>query len=281
MRKKLFNERGAALVLVLLVIVLVGIFGTVLATQINSTGMQASKSQELVQAESLAVMGENLLIKDVEKLTDLDQPLQMIRDKWDENTLLKQMNSSHSYLIETKQILEKSAGEYVLPYKVTGTSEGTTKSIENELTLSSSEESWVAAIKRKKEELSSKECNTNSSPPCFYFPRGLDTNKSEMYEGDLWVNDGLTIRGKKQVEVTKFLLLTSGYLTMNGSKAEVIVRGDAYISANPSKVSYLTFQGDAFFENVDVWSRVEGVCIEGQTNLVDQSGLSIGGQDCP
>ncbi|TGB04155.1 hypothetical protein [Halobacillus salinus] len=281
MRKKLFNERGAALVLVLLVIVLVGIFGTVLATQINSTGMQANKSQELVQAESLAVMGENLLIKDVEKLTDLDQPLQMIRDKWDENILLKQMNSSHSYLIETKQILEKSAGEYVLPYKVTGTSEGTTKSIENELTLSSSEESWVAAIERKKEELSSKECNTNSSPPCFYFPRGLDTNKSEMYEGDLWVNDGLTIRGKKQVEVTKFLLLTSGYLTMNGSKAEIIVRGDAYISANPSKVSYLIIQGDAFFENVDVWSRVEGVCIEGQTNLVDQSGLSIGGQDCP
>ncbi|MCA0969921.1 hypothetical protein LCM20_04920 [Halobacillus litoralis] len=273
MIKNLSNERGAALVLVLLAILLVAIFGTVLTSQIISTGVQTNKSQELVQAESLAVMGQELINEDVERIVseELD-----VDEVWGDRNYEKNVTESSSYMISTSEFEDLDDGGRRLPYTVTGRSGNTEKVIEGIISFSSGSKDWIQDILDQKQVIEST-CPSNGPSECYYEEYQFKKNDGQDYRGDVWFERGVDVKGSRDIEIDGFWLVSSGSLQFSGNSTVLTVKGDAYIgdvslslSGNGKKSPELIFEKDVYFAepiNSSILQHAGIFCVKGKTNL--------------
>ncbi|MBA2173437.1 hypothetical protein H0266_00840 [Halobacillus locisalis] len=320
MKGKFTNERGAALVLVLLSIFLVMIFGAVLASQINNSGLQVKKSQHNVQAEALAVMGETYFIESIELLKTNQDPVVSIKEVWEEEKDSdldghREIDDNRRFNVELISSTLKDSGQFQMTYKSIGTAYGTNEEIVNTISLnsSSSEEDWIQDILDHKEELISNkkngkyktlncrvdDCTDDVETICennycaideqgnIYLEGTLQLNGKGNNEHDidldknLWVNGSTILKGNSSVSIDGFAYFEGSSLTMKGNTS-IDIAGDAYFD----------FLGDNLSGSIekDVVVRRNAYFEIEDTLPVDKEAFCIvgksnveglGGQSCP
>lgn len=305
MKDKFNNESGAALVLVLLSIFLIMIFGAVLASQINSSGMQVKNSQHNVQAEALAVMGQEFFIESVKASKISDNPLNFIESQW-ENSFERTVDTEKQYKVELLGTDTKESDETVLTYRSKGVSFGIEEIITGEISLNSSsdvKDDWrqeiidqlpndtsvfnnVICDDKNPGNGNKNDCNINSGGDVylegrFYSNGGKDRS---VVGGDFWVDGSINLIGGSSINVNGFAYFDQTSLYMNGNTA-VSINGNAYFDLNYVDIKNndrITVKGNALFNSPESLTEYHDVfCISGKTNLKDSEGNTIGGQSCP
>lgn len=297
MKDKLTNESGAALVLVLLSIFIVMIFGAVLASQINSSGLQVKKAQHNVQAEALAVMGQEIFIESIRVL----KPTENLKIG---TYFERELDPQKEYVVELLSINTEDSDVKTLSYKSKGVSFGSEEVITGEISLNSSSDvsdDWQQEIIDQLPNVPSgielscddknpgkgneEDCNINSEGDVYLKGSFISAGaKTSFVGGSFWVEGSIELKGGRSINVEGSAYFDQSSLSMNGNSG-ITINGDAYLDLNSLDVDggpEIIIKGNALFINPErVTSLVDSFCIVGKTNLKDSNGNSVGGQSCP
>ncbi|RWZ59926.1 hypothetical protein EQV77_01105 [Halobacillus fulvus] len=290
--KLIHNERGAALVLVLLAVMVAGILGTVLASQILTAGTQATKSQNLNKAENLAKMGKEFFIQEISHLEEWQNQ----KSRFVNYLKTRTIDDDHSYSIRVLEIEESE--QTVVTYESTGISGDTEEVLTGQVTISVSE-TWIDLINKEippdLEDFTEIHCETRPGPnraKCDVDESGNvyltgsynitgrgNSNHEITIDGDLWVDGSIELGGNSSITINGFTYFENSRLFMNGSPY-LLVNGDAYFDF--SDVDFrggdqtVIVTGNAYFvpsENQNLW--LDAFCVVGQSNI-----QSLGEQEC-
>ncbi|MFC7321037.1 hypothetical protein [Halobacillus campisalis] len=139
---KLFsNERGAALIMVLFLIVFMGLLFTVAGFQLTSTGKQVTLSQKHLQAENLAVMGQDYFrsfLNKIEPEIVEGDTSQQILEYWGSETTIT-MDDASLQTEYTVRVFEHPTEPNKLQYESIGRSGEVEEVIEGTVTIESAE----------------------------------------------------------------------------------------------------------------------------------------------
>ncbi|MFC7061637.1 hypothetical protein [Halobacillus seohaensis] len=253
--KQLKNESGAALGLVLLTIIVMGVLFTALGFQLTSTNQQVNKSQQYVQAENLAIMGQEYFEASVKKLNreTNDQPLkENIQEHWNnERTIV--MDDAVSHTEYTVRILDSKSDANNISYESVGVSGDVEEVIQGTLTINTSG-SPVERVACEKNNIHIENRVVNYYTFLEHlnfdsFDRSEDAGLRSSYQGDTLFSSGiakttnnvnttisgnavfehgLQVKNGEELEVFGDLIVRDGGLHLN-NKAKLIIHGNLYI----------------------------------------------------
>ncbi|WP_347862650.1 hypothetical protein U0355_05805 [Salimicrobium sp. PL1-032A] len=298
------NDKGMALVTVLLTIVVTMLLLGTLASMILSSGAQTQRSHENIQADSLAGMGQEYITASFE--SEKNKVTSAMKGKETIDTFFqawKTRASTERHLGRGKYevTVEKTNGD---PLTYRYISKGTvadqvevitgTLSIKQEIV----EKDWKEDIIDEKDDLTNVLASDDPADICEKPRNGRGNHKTETFApGDyrvkgencngssqikdpvfedksrVWFDDHFTMRGGNTVTIHGFVFFDLDRLSMNGGN-EIIVDGNAYISTasfivdKMTNSSSITIKKDAYFEDPKASViRDLNICVNGKTNV--------------
>ncbi|SDI92444.1 hypothetical protein [Salimicrobium halophilum] len=262
------NEKGIALVTVLLTIVVTMLLLGTLASIILSTGAQTQRSQESIQADSLAMMGQEYITSSFESVKD--EASSQINENQTVSTIIQQWAGNHS-------ITERSLGEgeYIVTlentsgapltyqYEAKGIVDGQEEIIAGVLSISEKivESNWEDNIIDEKENLENVLNSEDATNICEKRGKGRGNGNSnggkiETFEpGDyrikaescngsssikdpifeersrVWLEDTFIMNGSNTITINGFAFFDLTSLSMNGGNI-IKVNGDVFVGTD-------------------------------------------------
>jgi len=272
---RLTNERGAALITVLLIITLISIFSVTLLFQLTSAKKQFNTTEGEIQALNLAEMGLIYMREEVKSV------LPELNDATDDN--IKEVLKDELPLTVDEEFPNAHQNtEYQVDVKI-GELEGKSITIENTSKGTVGQYEEILSERIKLEYINNGELDFDQDAPTNEELEDYNEVKNsstvhvfdEEIDGDQYYIDKLKLEGNgANIIINGNVYLEEGAIANNNDQV-LYINGNLYseesiigVGNAKHKRSFIIVENDAIFKNPSFTPNTT-ICIKGSTNYVD------------